>query len=332
MGQKDTITKDYMKDNAVFADVFNHLMYEGECVIKPENLHSLDTVETVVSQEENGKIVPLQRLRDEYKGLALMEDGETIYLLLGIENQSEIHYAMPVKNMIYDAMEYAGQVDETSKKHRKERADSTYGKSISSGEFLSGFYKSDVLVPVVTLVVYFGADQWDAPRSLHEMFDEENQEVLKYVPDYKINLIVPAEMTDEEIDCFKTDFREVMLYIKYSKDKKHLNKIVFEDERFKKMDLKAARVISKITGIKYEIEKGDESVSMCQALEELREDARIEGRAEGRAEERVVGIKALIKVAQEYFIPKEQLVKRVRESFNLSEEEAEHYVSMYTEH
>lgn len=69
-------------------------------------------------------------------------------------------------------------------------------------------------------------------------------------------------------------------------------------------------------------------MSMCQALEELREDARIEG----RAEERVVGIKALIKVAQEYFIPKEQLVKRVRESFNLSEEEAEHYVSMYTEH
>lgn len=55
MGQKDTITKDYMKDNAVFADVFNHLMYEGESVIKPENLRSLDTTETVISQGENGK-------------------------------------------------------------------------------------------------------------------------------------------------------------------------------------------------------------------------------------------------------------------------------------
>ena len=329
MGQKDTITKDYMKDNAVFADVFNHLMYEGESVIKPENLRSLDTTETVISQGgENGKIIPLQRLRDEYKGLALMEDGETIYLLLGIENQSEIHYAMPVKSMIYDAMEYAGQVDETNKKHRKERTNSTYGKSISPGEFLSGFYKDDVLVPVVTLVVYFGADKWDAPRSIHEMFDEKNERVLKYVPDYTINLIVPAEMTDNEINRFKTDFREVMLYIKYSKDKKHLNEIVSEDERFKKMDLKTARVISKITGIKYKVEKGDESVSMCQALEELREDARIEGRAEGRE----IGIKALIKVAQEYSMPGKRLIEKLQESFDLSEEEAKHYVSMYTEH
>ena len=127
-----------------------------------------------------------------------------------------------------------------------------------------------------------------------------------------------------------------MRYIKYSKDKKHLNEIVSEDERFKKMDLKTARVISKITGIKYKVEKGDESVSMCQALEELREDARIEGRAEGRAEgrveERVVGIKALIKVAQEYSMPGKQLIEKLQESFNLSEEEAEHYVNMYTEH
>ncbi len=28
MGTKDTITKDYMADNRVFADVFNHILYE----------------------------------------------------------------------------------------------------------------------------------------------------------------------------------------------------------------------------------------------------------------------------------------------------------------
>ena len=30
MGTKDTITKDYMADNRVFADVFNHMIYKGE--------------------------------------------------------------------------------------------------------------------------------------------------------------------------------------------------------------------------------------------------------------------------------------------------------------
>ena len=42
------------------------------------------------------------------------------YVLYGVENQSEIHYAMAVKNNLYDALEYAGQVEEAAKSHRKE--------------------------------------------------------------------------------------------------------------------------------------------------------------------------------------------------------------------
>ena len=33
MGTKDTITKDYMADNRVFADVFNHMIYKDQLVI-----------------------------------------------------------------------------------------------------------------------------------------------------------------------------------------------------------------------------------------------------------------------------------------------------------
>ena len=42
------------------------------------------------------------------------------YVLYGAENQAEIHYAMAVKNNLYDALEYAGQVEEAAKSHRKE--------------------------------------------------------------------------------------------------------------------------------------------------------------------------------------------------------------------
>ena len=31
MGRKDIITKEYMEDTEVFADVFNHMIYKGEC-------------------------------------------------------------------------------------------------------------------------------------------------------------------------------------------------------------------------------------------------------------------------------------------------------------
>ena len=45
MGKKDAITKDYMNDPCIFADVFNFFMYDGRQVILPEQLHSLDAAE-----------------------------------------------------------------------------------------------------------------------------------------------------------------------------------------------------------------------------------------------------------------------------------------------
>jgi hypothetical protein len=53
---------------------------------------------------------------------------------------------MPVKKILYDSMQYARQV---TKAHNQEK-----GNKPSSGEFLSGFYKTDRLIPVVTLVIY----------------------------------------------------------------------------------------------------------------------------------------------------------------------------------
>ena len=52
---------------------------------------------------------------------------------------------------------------------------------------------------------------------------------MSLLPDYHVNLIAPREMSDDEINEFHSNLREVMLYIKYSKDKKTLNKVVKED-------------------------------------------------------------------------------------------------------
>ena len=44
---EDTVTKQYMRENTVFADAFNFLLYDGENVIRPEKLKELDTTELV---------------------------------------------------------------------------------------------------------------------------------------------------------------------------------------------------------------------------------------------------------------------------------------------
>ena len=51
-----------------------------------------------------------QKHRDLLKFAAMMQDSYANYVILGVENQMEVHYAMPVRNMVYDALQYDKQV------------------------------------------------------------------------------------------------------------------------------------------------------------------------------------------------------------------------------
>ena len=200
----------------------------------------------------SGAGVPEQKYRDVLKLLYAMTDGRTAYCVVGIENQAEIHYALPVRNGVYDFLQLSHQVSEAASAHRqamkemksKHSDDLQENEEPTDGEFLSGFWKTDRLIPVVTLVIYFGSDGWDAPLSLREMYSGTDNVILAHAPDYHVNLIAPREMSDDEINEFHSNLREVMLYIKYSKDKKTLNKVVKEDIKFQSMERQAAEVIN----------------------------------------------------------------------------------------
>ena len=251
MGRKDIITKEYMEDTEVFADVFNHMIYKGEKVIDPKNLKELDTANVIIPYGANGAEVPYQKYRDVFKILCAMEDENAVYLLLGVENQSNVHYAMPVKNMVYDSLEYAAQVQKAEASHKKARKEKEpKEKKPDSAEFLSGFYREDMLLPIITVVVYFGADSWDAPRSLHEMLVVQDKNILSLVPDYRINLIAPGEMSEDELEHFTSNFREVMKFIKYSGDGEKLERFVNANIAFENVDRKAVRVMEEMTGMK----------------------------------------------------------------------------------
>ena len=73
MGKIDTITKDYMKDNVVFADAFNYFIYDGDQVIQPGKLQELDTTEITVPFG-NGDEASVQKYRDLLKAAILMAD------------------------------------------------------------------------------------------------------------------------------------------------------------------------------------------------------------------------------------------------------------------
>ena len=107
---------------------------------------------------------------------------------------------------------------------------------------------------------------------------------MQYVPDYKINLIAPEQMSDDEIKEFKSSLKEVMLYIKYSKDKAKLQEIAQEDPNFLSMDRHAAEVINVTTNSRLKYPEGKETINMCLAIEEMRNESRLEGEIKGAVE------------------------------------------------
>ncbi len=327
MGKTDTITKDYMRRTDIFADVFNQFIYHGVQRIASDSLVELDTTEIAVPYGEDNVSVPNQRYRDVAKILTAKTDGKAAYCILAVENESKINYAMPVKNGLYDFMQLARQVAETTGSHKRTPNDSA---KPSKDEFLSGFWKSDRLLPVVTLTVYFGADTWDGPLCLKQMYTDCSEELLKYAADYQINLISPASLSDEEMDGFQTSFREVMKYIKYSTNGKELKKLLNTDKRFKRVERQAADVINTVTGSKVKYSETEELIDMCLAIQEIREEGREEGREKGREEGRIEGeIIGVIRSNKKWGIPQEDTRQYIMEEYQKSAEETEVFMSMY---
>lgn len=116
-----------------FSDLFNYYLFEGRQVIKASDLCERDTTEVLSIFGTDKKEIQKQKWRDLLKSAIIKSTEYGIFVLLGVENQSDIHYAMPVKNMVYDAMEYSTQVNEAARLHKN-------AKDYESGaEFLSGF-------------------------------------------------------------------------------------------------------------------------------------------------------------------------------------------------
>ena len=276
MGKVDIATKQYMSHRDVIADVFNFYIYDGRQVIKPEKLQKIDTAEVALPYGNDAEIA-VQKLRDNIMLWTMAMDDKAAYAVLGIENQDKIHYAMAVKNMLYDALQYAKQVEEAKRSYRnglnKKRI------KLNSEEFLSGLKKADRLMPVITLVVYFGDKDWDGAKSIHEMLSVDDDELLSYVPNYKINLIEPAKISDEDYDKFKTDVGSVLQFIKHQSDED--GSWIKGKTRFKHVEKEAVELINLITGSKITGEEKEEVVDMCRAWENSINNAMREGMREG---------------------------------------------------
>lgn len=216
-------------------------------------------------------------------------------------------------------MSYSKQVEDAAKKHRKLRDTDT------SSEFLSGFTKKDKLKPVITLTVYWGMEEWDAPRNLYDMLNTNNTDVLKFVNNYKLNLVIPQELSD--FSGFHTELGKLFNIYKYAKDKNAMDKLL-KNSAYKSVKIETVDMMNTFLGIKIPINSlnKEEAIDMCKAWDEQRAEGREEGRAEGRTEGL---IEERIHTLLEFNKTPDECINDIIKRYGLSEEDARNYFDKF---
>ena len=287
-------------------------MFQGEQIIKSEDLTEADTdISSLI--KFNGHAETLGKVFDVVKKSANGVD----YVILGLENQSKIHYAMPLRHMIGDAFSYLKEYKELEAKNKK------YKNYKTKHEFLSKFQKTDRLHPIVTICIYYGEDEWDGPRSLIDMLDIP-EKFQPLVSDYKFNLIELRK--SESLKFQNKDVRtifDISRFI-YNREYATINNIYKE----KTISPELGMVIGLITETQkliddsLRLEQEGVEFNMCKALEELEERGREKGRIEGRVE-------GAIKIYKKMEASREDTIKNIMEDFSLDKEVADKYVEEY---
>ena len=104
MGALDKKQKVYFENPKRFADAWNATVFQGEQVIKAEELQETNTVLTVADGDNNE-----ERIADVI--MMRTRNGDMLGLLI-LENQDSADYSIPVRIFHEEALAYMKQVRE----------------------------------------------------------------------------------------------------------------------------------------------------------------------------------------------------------------------------
>ncbi|MBS6194074.1 MAG: hypothetical protein KH828_00655 [Clostridiales bacterium] len=279
MAKNDIVLKKYLSDKVRFADLINGSLFSGKQIVKPESLTQLDGEADLYLTDQAGHTKEVMRYRD----VIMKADFGLYFAILAEENQMNVHYAMPVRNMLYDALSYTEQVEQLKKEHQQK------GDRMTGAEFLSGIRKEDVLIPVITLVVYYGEQEWDGNLDLYGMMGigcehPVLQEIKEIIPNYKINLLHAGNI--EKLENYRSSLHLVFGMLKYKSDKDKLSEYITSNhDALETMDEDTYQVIGVLLHEEARLKKykKNEKVgfNMCKAIEEMIQDGRKDGIQQG---------------------------------------------------
>lgn len=323
MGKYDDVLYDYFTDDERFADFYNGVVFSGQTVVRAEMLE--DASERYVAEDVAEAAGKIPRRKSKFRDVKKRAKNGVDFAIMAIENQACIDYTMPWRIMQYDQLEYGRQLRKIREK--KVRECLKRGKKVN--RFSVKFSAEDKLRPVYTTCFYHGTEKWNGPKSLADMMDFEgcNQAMKELFHDYKMTLVCVDDL--EDLSVFRTDLKLLLQALKLRKNRQEMREL-FRQEEFMNVPLETARVIAVMTDTTEILEnledyENEGGVNMCQAMDELRAEWKMEGIEEGIKE----GICAVIAICQELNASYEYVVEKLKEKYNLSEEESRNYMDLY---
>ena len=137
-----------------------------------------------------------------------------------------------------------------------------------------------MLSPVLTIVLYFGKDHWNAAKSMHEILAiPEGME--DYINDYRVHVFEISWLTDEEIDRFTSDFRIVANF--FANRRRNKDYVPDDPQHIEHVD-EVLKLLSVFTNDdRYEMILADkeEVHNMCEVADRLVNKGIEQGRMEG---------------------------------------------------
>lgn len=254
--KQDPSIKDVLERNEIFADLFNAFAFHGNPVLRAEELQPADTAYADVLETTKG-FETIGKYRDKVRKTA----RGTLFVILAVEAQDKVHYAEPVKVMLYDALSYTAEC--------KTLANAQGTGRLTADEYLSRTRKGTKLTPVFTLVLYTGEKPWDGPRSLYDMLDI-HERLKPFVPDYPINMIDLGH--DEDIP-YQSAFLQKLSAAMYA-----LYHEMFDCDLVVENEVLSIAAVLANDGDLYKkaIENEGGAIRMCEALKKLRDLGKLE--------------------------------------------------------
>ena len=187
------------------------------------------------------------------------------------------------------------------------------------------------MIPIISLVFYYGSEPWDGPVDLYDMFQlegtkEENEILEKYLPNYKINLVDAERL--EDVEKFSDDLQVILTMLRYRDSKEELTDYINENKKFfHNIDYETSQAMKVFLNMKQIPGEAEhkEMIDMCKAIQEMYDDGMKDGIQKGTER----GIAAVIRTCQNLNASKEDTLNNVQREYELTKEDAKKYLETY---